>query len=66
VNQLWVQDKIRTGDIEVIKVDGDKNLADALTKYLDSADTIKHCDGTGQGLVVGERHPLMPLADYTK
>ena len=32
VNQLWVQDKVRSGDIEVVKVDGDKNLGDALTK----------------------------------
>ena len=66
INQLWVQDKIRSGDIEVIKVDGDKNLGDALTKYLDADDTIKHCEGTNQCLVVGERHHLMLLADYTK
>ncbi len=63
VNQLWVQDKVRTGDIEIIKVDGDKNLGDALTKYLDASDTLKHCEGTGRYLVIGERHPLMPLAD---
>jgi len=66
VNQLWVQDKVRSGDIEIVKVDGDKNLGDALTKYLDANDTLKHCEGTGQYLVVGERHPLMPLADYTR
>ena len=66
VNQLWVQDKVRTGDIEIIKVDGDKNLGDALTKYLDANDTLKHCEGTGQSLVIGGRHPLMPLADCTR
>ena len=63
VNQLWVQDKVRSGDIEIVKVDGDKNLGDALTKYLDASDTTKHCEGTGQYLVFGERHPLMPFAD---
>ena len=36
---------MRTGDIEIIKVDGDKNLGDALTKYLDASDTLKHCEG---------------------
>ena len=66
VNQLWVQDKVRSGDIEIVKVDGDKNLGDALTKYLDASDALKHCEGTGQYIVIGERHPLMPLADCIK
>ena len=34
VSQLWVQDRVARGDIKVIKVDGTKNIADHLTKYL--------------------------------
>ena len=35
VNQLWVQEKVIIGVVEIIKVDGKKNLADALTRQLD-------------------------------
>ena len=35
VNQLWVQEKVGNGEIAFRKVDGQSNLADALTKYLD-------------------------------
>ena len=34
VRQLWIQEKVRTGEIELAKVPGTKNPADALTKYL--------------------------------
>ena len=34
VNQLWIQERVASGDIEVIKVDGSSNLADALTKHV--------------------------------
>ena len=35
LNQLWLQDKVAKGAIEIRKVRTDENLADALTKYLD-------------------------------
>ena len=34
---LWVQEKVRKGDIELLKVLGTENPADAFTKYLDAA-----------------------------
>ena len=32
VNQLWVQEKVRNGDLAITRVKGLDNLADALTK----------------------------------
>ena len=34
VNQLWLQDKVATVAIKVEKIDGVKNIADQLTKYV--------------------------------
>ena len=35
LNQLWLQDKVSTGDIDIRKVKGTENIADALTKHID-------------------------------
>ena len=32
---LWVQEKVRNGDVELLKVAGTENPADIFTKYLD-------------------------------
>ena len=42
VNQLWIQEKVRNKDIELAKVKGTENLADALTKHIDAEDMRKH------------------------
>ena len=34
---LWVQEKVRNGDIELLKILGTDNPADAFTKYLERA-----------------------------
>ena len=62
VNQLWLQDKVASKDIELAKVASKANLADALTKYVGSEDLRYHCKGTGQYILEG-RHPLMPETD---
>ena len=59
VQQLWLQEKVNRGEIEVMKVKGEVNLADALTKALDGPATTKHIELTKQELVVG-RHQLTP------
>ena len=59
VNQLWVQEKVGSGEIELKKVDGQSNLADAQTKHVDSDGIIRHMDGTGQYHAYG-RHSIMP------
>jgi len=66
INQLWLQDKCRSGAIEIVKVDGVDNLADCLTKYVDSEGIAKHIYGVGMGIIVGLRHHLMPLTDHNK
>ena len=62
VNQLWLQEKVNAGDIEVMKVKGDGNLADALTKPLDGPGVTKHLKLTGQDIVTG-RHDLTPESE---
>ena len=64
VNQLWVQEKVRDGTLEICKVKGVDNLADALTKYVDRNEISKHLDGTNCS-IVGGRHDIMPeIAEY--
>jgi len=47
VNQLWLQDNIDKGQLDLEKVDGKRNLADALTKTVDSEDLKMHIEGVG-------------------
>ena len=39
-NTLWLQEKVRTGAIEVRKVRGEENPADLFTKHLPSRDKV--------------------------
>ena len=66
VNQLWVQQKVGSGELELSKVEGVNNLADALTKHVEHEGIQKHLEGTRQWLADG-RHELMPqvAADET-
>ena len=59
VNQLWVQQKVSAGEIELKKAEGAKKVADALTKHVEHEGTQKHLEGTNQWLTDG-RHELMP------
>ena len=64
VNQLWLQDCIHKGRIELEKVDGKKNIADALTKPVEGPDLIVHILGTGIKFRF-DRHDLDPaVADW--
>jgi len=62
VNQLWLQEKVTSGDIKVMKVKGEGNLADASTKALDGPGMIKHSRLTGQGWLEG-RHAGLQAAN---
>ena len=42
VNQLWVQDKVASGELVIHKVGTDENIADVLTKYVDKRLLEKH------------------------
>ena len=59
VNQLWLQDKVSKGDIEVVKVQGDKNIADILTKHVEGDKVKRHCNDIGMEIRQGI-HKLMP------
>ena len=60
VNQLWIQDKVAQGEIELVKVPGNANSADALTKAVESNELQWHMEQTATAIVEG-RHELMPL-----
>ena len=51
--------KVRSKEIEICKEDGKDNLADALTKHLESEDIAKHVKGVGGEIAKG-RHKIMP------
>ena len=59
VAQLWIQEKVAKGVISLVKVPGQANLADALTKHV-TADILNyHCEHTMQHART-ERQRLMP------
>ena len=51
---LWVQDKIRSGDVLLEKVPGQQNPGDALTKYFSSQDMNGHLQRMGVVLETGK------------
>ena len=59
VSQLWVQEKVSSGRIAIVKVRGDNNIADALTKHVDQDNIDRHMTGTRQRIACG-RHELAP------
>ena len=61
LNQLWLQDKVNSQEVEVRKVNGEDNLSDALTNHVDQNSTGRHMQGTGQSFREG-RHMLAPNA----
>ena len=62
VCQLWLQEKVRKGEIEVVKVSTDENVADALTKYVSRENMSKHMIATEQKSRDG-RHVLAPATE---
>ena len=59
VATLWVQEKVATGIVRMIKVPGVDNLADILTKHVDRKTLDKHMQSIGLTREAG-RHALMP------
>ena len=44
VQYLWIQDRVKSGDVHVAKIAGRDNPADLLTKYLPAADMQRHLE----------------------
>ena len=61
VNQLWIQERVSEGVLEIRKVKGAENIADALTKHVEAEGIQSHCRDTNQSTREG-RHELMPQA----
>ena len=59
VDELWLQDQVARGRIQVIKVKGDDNFADSLTKNA-TAERIHQTMRSGNQRVAIGRHVLMP------
>lgn len=47
VADLWIQDRLRTRDFELLKVPGAQNVSDIMTKYVDKACLEKHMQSMG-------------------
>ena len=59
VSQLWLQDKVSKGEIVIEKVSKHVNLADAMTKHVDSGKLNSHMNSVGF-VITQQRHELMP------
>ncbi len=44
VQYLWIQDRIRGGELSACKVPGTENPADMMTKHLPAADILRHAE----------------------
>ena len=59
VSRLWLQEKVSKGEIVIEKVSTRNNIADAMTKHVDSGRLNRHMNSVG--LVIAQlRHELMP------
>ena len=65
VSQLWLQDQVNKGTIQVEKVKGTGNLADALTKHVGGPDHKVHTEGTDVEFRNG-RHALAPETEISE
>ena len=63
VSQLWVQEQVSRGMIHIEKVAGPQNIADALTKHVESEGIEKHMSFSSQHVKQG-RHSLAPLSTH--
>ena len=59
VNQLWVQEKVANGDIELNNVGTGENLADSLTKHVDNENISATC-------VHRTRNPAWQTLDHAR
>ena len=62
VKELWIQDKVHSGEIEVRKAKSSENLADVFTKYVNQEKMNEAMHKMGFE-ARGSRHELNPLLD---
>ena len=61
-SDLWVQDRLRSGDFKLEKIAGTENASDMLTKYVDRPALLKHMATLGLRAEEG-RAALAPSID---
>ena len=61
VTDLWIQEKIRCGALQLLKVHGPDNPADLFTKYVTSGDIIKHMNKLGMKRMEGRNEATPQL-----
>jgi len=59
VNQLWLQERVNSKQIEIEKVTTDENIADPMTKFKEN-ESIRLCMSRVNSEIRNERHPIMP------
>ena len=59
MRNLWIQEKTAAGEILIVKVKGEDNWADALTKYLDNEKLANHRKLVNHKEATG-RHAMAP------
>ena len=53
VGQLWVQEKLRSGEFSLHKHPGSENPGDLLTKHVDASTLQSHCERAGLKFLPG-------------
>ena len=53
IGQLWIQQKSEDGDLNFVKVSGEANPADLMTKYLIEKVVMRHMEFIGQTFASG-------------
>jgi hypothetical protein len=59
VHELWVQERVRSGELSIIKVRGENNVADGLAKHVDRSNMEMHME-RGGFVRRGGRHEFCP------
>ena len=59
VRELWVQDRVAKGELKIVKVKGEENVSDGLTKHVNRQKMEQYVKACGMARRSG-RHELSP------
>ncbi len=54
MRELWPQEKVRRGELSIIKVKGQDNVTDGLIKHVDRSKLEKHMKECGFTFAIGD------------
>ena len=64
VRELWVQDQVAKGELKIVTVNGEDNVADGLTKHVDKQKMEQYMKVCGMARASG-RHERSPQLGHT-